>query len=61
MAMARFRLSVEKLGYEVGPVGKHGNFEAAGFSRDQVMAFSTRRHVNGGRILCQQGGVKVCH
>lgn len=43
MAMARFRLSVEKLGYEVGPVGKHGNFEAAGFSRDQVMAFSTRR------------------
>lgn len=43
MAMARFRLSVEKLGYEVGPVGKHGNFEAAGFSREQVMAFSTRR------------------
>lgn len=43
MTMARFRLSVEKLGYEVGPVGKHGNFEAAGFSRDQVMAFSTRR------------------
>ena len=43
MTMARFRLSAEKLGYEVGPVGKHGNFEAAGFSRDQVMAFSTRR------------------
>lgn len=43
MTMARFRLSVEKLGYEVGPVGKHGNFEAAGFSRDQIMAFSTRR------------------
>ena len=34
MTMARFRLSVEKLGYAVGPVGKHGNFEAAGFRRD---------------------------
>src|SRR3546814_5767659 len=43
MTMARFRLSVEKLGYEVAPAGKHGNFEAAGFSRDQVMAFPTRR------------------
>ncbi|MDG6079922.1 conjugative relaxase [Erythrobacter litoralis] len=43
MAMARFRLGVEKLGYEAGPVGKHGNFEARGITREQVMAFSTRR------------------
>lgn len=43
MAMARFRLGVEKLGYETGPVGKHGNFEACGITREQVMAFSTRR------------------
>ncbi|MXO91075.1 MobF family relaxase [Pontixanthobacter aquaemixtae] len=43
MTMARFRMSVEKMGYEVGPVGKHGNFEAAGITRAQVMAFSSRR------------------
>ena len=43
MTMARFRLSVEKMGYEAGLVGKHGNFEAAGIAREQVMAFSTRR------------------
>ena len=43
MTMARFRLSVEKLGYAIGPIGKHGNFEAAGINRDQVMSFSTRR------------------
>ena len=43
VAMARFRTSVEKLGYDVGPTLKHGNFEARGISRDQVMAFSTRR------------------
>lgn len=43
MTMARFRLAVEKLGYEARPVGKHGNFEAAGITRAQIMAFSSRR------------------
>ncbi|MEE4539594.1 MAG: MobF family relaxase, partial [Erythrobacter sp.] len=43
MAMARFRIEVEKLGYRIGAFGKHGNFEAKGIDRDTVMAFSTRR------------------
>ncbi|MDK2767948.1 MAG: conjugative relaxase [Sphingomonas sp.] len=43
MAMARFRLSVEKLGYEVGEFGKHGNFEAVGVPKSNRDAFSTRR------------------
>ena len=43
MTMARFRIAVEKLGYQPGVTGKHGNFEAAGISRAQIMAFSTRR------------------
>jgi len=43
MTMARFRLAIEKLGYVTGPVGKHGNFEAAGITRGQIMAFSSRR------------------
>lgn len=43
MTMARFRLSVEKLGYEVGPLGKHGNFEAAGVPKAVLEAFSSRR------------------
>ena len=43
MTMAQFRMSVEAMGYAVGPVGKHGNFEAAGITREQIMAFSSRR------------------
>lgn len=43
MTMARFRLSVEKLGYEIGEVGKHGNFEAVGVPKSMREAFSTRR------------------
>jgi conjugative relaxase-like TrwC/TraI family protein len=43
MTMARFRLSVEKLGYEVGEFGKHGNFEAVGVPKPIRDAFSSRR------------------
>lgn len=43
IAMARFRVAVERLGYEPGPTLKHGNFEARGITREQVMAFSSRR------------------
>lgn len=43
MTMAKFRVEVEKLGYAIGEVGKHGNFEAKGIGREAVMAFSTRR------------------
>lgn len=43
MTMARFRLSVEKLGYEVGELGKHGNFEAVGVPKPIRDAFSSRR------------------
>ena len=43
MTMARFRLSVEKLGYEIGEQGKHGNFEAKGVTKNVRDAFSSRR------------------
>ena len=43
MTMARFRLAVEKLGYQVGEFGKHGNFEAVGVPKTVRDAFSSRR------------------
>lgn len=43
MTMAHFRKGVEGLGYQVGERSKHGNFEAAGITRNMIMAFSTRR------------------
>ena len=43
ITMATFRQSVEALGYQIGDLSKHGNFEAAGIARNVVMAFSTRR------------------
>jgi conjugative relaxase-like TrwC/TraI family protein len=43
MTMAKFRESVEALGYQVGDRSKHGNFEAAWVARNAIMAFSTRR------------------
>lgn len=43
MTMARFRLAVEKLGYQVGEYGKHGNFEAVGVPKTVRDAFSSRR------------------
>lgn len=43
MTMARFRLVVQKLGYQVGEFGKHGNFEAVGVPKPVRDAFSSRR------------------
>lgn len=43
MTMARFRLAVEKLGYQVGEYGKHGNFEAVGVPKPVRDGFSSRR------------------
>lgn len=43
VAMAGFRERIEALGYQVGTRSKHGNFEAAGVSRELVMTFSSRR------------------
>jgi conjugative relaxase-like TrwC/TraI family protein len=53
MTMARFRLSVEKLGYEIGEQSKHSNFEAAGVTKEQREAFSSRR----AEILAALGGM----
>src|SRR5690606_15814267 len=55
MTMARFRLSVEKLGYEVGEFGKHGNFEAVGVPKAIRDAFSSRRAEILDRLATMEG------
>lgn len=55
MTMARFRLSVEKLGYEVGEFGKHGNFEAVGVPKAIREAFSSRRAEILERLATMEG------
>jgi ATP-dependent exoDNAse (exonuclease V) alpha subunit len=55
ISMASFREKVQALGYEIGPAGKHGNFEAAGITRDAIMAFSTRRQ----QILAKVGEMRA--
>lgn len=55
MTMARFRLTVEKLGYEVGEFGKHGNFEAVGVPRTIREAFSSRRAEILDRLATMEG------
>ena len=55
MTMASFRLSVEKLGYEIGEFGKHGNFEAVGVPRAVRDAFSSRRAEILGRLATMAG------
>lgn len=55
MTMARFRLSVGKLGYEVGEFGKHGNFEAVGVPKAIRDAFSSRRAEILDRLATMEG------
>ncbi len=55
MTMARFRLGVERLGYEVGEFGKHGNFEAVGVPKAVRDAFSSRRAEILGQLATMQG------
>jgi conjugative relaxase-like TrwC/TraI family protein len=55
MTMARFRLDVEKLGYEVGEFGKHGNFEAVGVPKTVRDAFSSRRAEILDRLATMEG------
>jgi len=55
MTMARFRLAVEKLGYEVGEYGNHGNFEAVGVPKAIRDAFSSRRAEILDRLATMEG------
>ena len=55
MTMARFRLAVEKLGYQVGEFGKHGNFEAVGVPKPVRDAFSSRRAEILDRLSTMEG------
>jgi conjugative relaxase-like TrwC/TraI family protein len=61
MAMARFRLSVEKLGYEIGAIGKHGNFEAAGVPKEVRDAFSSRRAEILGKLAQMESNSPAAH
>mgnify|MGYP003113881077 FL=1 len=61
MTMARFRLSVEKLGYEIGAIGKHGNFEAAVVPKEVREAFSSRRAEVLGKVAEMESRSPAAH
>lgn len=48
---AFFRDRIEKLGYDVTPVGKHGTFEIAGVPKQVLELFSQRRAVILGKAI----------
>jgi len=61
VAMARFRLSVERLGYEIGAIGKHGNFEAVGVPKEVREAFSSRRAEILGKLAQMESRTPAAH